>query len=113
MVSIAKQLGLNESTVSRAIQDKFILSPFGIISLKSLFASPVNTSRDNSISSSATVQEKIKEFIRLEDKTHPLSDQKIAVKLQQSNIAIARRTVAKYREELNIPSMVKRKIYGE
>ena len=111
MVSIAKQLSLNESTVSRAIQDKFILSSFGIIPLKSLFASPINTNQDNHVSSSAMVQEKIKEIIKLEDRISPLSDQKIVMKLQQSNISIARRTVAKYRKKLNIPSMIKRKIY--
>jgi RNA polymerase sigma-54 factor len=113
MKSVAEQLDLNESTISRAIQNKFILCPLGIVSLKSLFTCPVNARPDNSAASSAEVKEKIKEIIKTEDKTRPLSDQRIMAELGKSDFAISRRTVAKYRDELGILSAAGRKTYQE
>lgn len=111
MKSLAGQLGLNESTVSRTIHDKFILCPLGMIPLKAFFTHPVNAGENGSAASVAAVKENIKKIIQKENRTRPLSDQEIAVELSRCNMTIARRTVAKYREELAIPSMAKRKIY--
>ena len=109
MKSIASDVGLNESTVSRAVQDKFILCPFGLVNLKSLFSSAA--SAHTAEISSVTIKEKIKEIIQKEKKEKPFSDEQIVSLLCQSNMEISRRTVAKYREELSIPSSSERKSY--
>lgn len=111
MKFLAEQLGLNESTVSRTIQDKFILCPLGMVPLKTFFTHSVQAGKGGSATSVVTIKEKIKKIIQLEDRARPLSDQEIAVELSRCNMTIARRTVAKYREELAIPPMMKRKIF--
>ena len=109
---IAKKLDLNESTISRAIKDKYILTPYGMVKIKKLFTSALksNTSSDNSISANVVMM-KINELIENEEKKKPLSDDAIAKKLGENGIKIARRTVSKYRESLEIPSSSKRKEY--
>ncbi|MEO0127932.1 MAG: RNA polymerase factor sigma-54 [candidate division WOR-3 bacterium] len=97
IVDFAKQLGVNPSTVSRAIANKYLESPRGIHKLKFFFSAPVG-STDKSY-----IFDKIKETIQNEDKTSPLSDVQIAKKLARMGIIISRRTVTKYREMLNIP----------
>ncbi len=97
MVDFAKQLGVNPSTVSRAIANKYLESPRGIIKLKQFFTAPLGNT-DKKI-----IFDKIKETIAYEDKLSPLSDTQIAKKLARMGIIISRRTVAKYRELLNIP----------
>jgi|UniRef100_A0A7C4TID7 RNA polymerase sigma-54 factor len=106
IADFAKQLGMNPSTVSRAISGKYIESPRGIHKLKFFFSAPVaNTEK-------AFIFDKIKEAIENEDKTSPLSDVQIAKKLARMGIIISRRTVAKYREMLNIPPHNLRRIQG-
>ncbi len=97
IVDFAKQLGVNPSTVSRAIANKYLESPRGIHKVKFFFSAPVG-STDKSY-----VFDKIKEAIQNEDKKFPLSDVQIAKKLARMGIIISRRTVTKYREMLNIP----------
>ncbi|WP_326975074.1 RNA polymerase factor sigma-54 [Caproicibacter sp. BJN0012] len=109
MTSVAEQLGLNESTVSRAVQDKFILCPWGIVRLKSLFTQKLTGSDSNQVFSSVYVKDKIKEMISTERKERPLSDQKIALALNRIGILISRRTVSKYRESLEVFPAAKRK----
>ncbi len=104
IVDFAKQLGVNPSTVSRAIANKYLESPRGIHKLKFFFTAPVGTT-DRSY-----IFEKIKETIQNEDKTSPLSDVQIAKKLARMGIIISRRTVSKYREMLNIPPHNLRKV---
>lgn len=112
MGSVAEELGLHESTVSRAVQNKFILCSFGTVSMKSFFTSGITLGNGSSSLSSEAVQSKIEEIIEAENSACPLSDQQIVAKLQQSSgISISRRTVAKYRDELHIPSSSKRKVY--
>ena len=110
MKQIAERLGLNESTVSRAVQDKFILCPTGLVSIKSLFTAQLRTEGSDGISA-AEAKSRIQQYIDAEDKKSPLSDQAIASKMQAQGIVLSRRTVAKYRSELNIPGTAKRKVY--
>lgn len=106
---IADQVGVHESTVSRATVNKFAETPRGMIELRSLFSSAVSsTSGDRT--SSQTIKQYMKELIESEDKKKPLSDAKIAALLQsEKEIVVSRRAIAKYREELGIPSSTKRK----
>lgn len=107
---IAKDLGYSESTVSRAIKNKFILTTFGVIRIKDLFTinAAKNVGNDMSVDYIKSVIEKL---ISEEDKKSPLSDQEIVEKLKDMKIDISRRTVAKYREEKGIKSSRKRKIF--
>lgn len=108
---VAAELDVHESTVSRAVRNKNVQTPVGLYELKSFFTSKVNTASGTG-ASSASVKVLIKEMISGEDKDHPLSDQKIAETLKMDHgIAVSRRTVAKYREQLNIASSAKRKKY--
>lgn len=105
---IAARLGIHESTVSRAIQGKYLSTPQGTISYKSFFSSKLDTVHGKA-ESQKSMMEKIRELIRSEDGRNPLSDQEIALLLQKEGIRIARRTVAKYRELLKIlPSHLRR-----
>ncbi|MBK5253091.1 MAG: RNA polymerase factor sigma-54 [Peptostreptococcaceae bacterium] len=106
---VAVKVGVHESTVSRAINGKYMQSPRGCFELKYFFTSGVY-SNDGKISSNS-IKYFIKEFIEKEDVKKPLSDQKIVDLLNEKGIDIKRRTVAKYREELNILSSSKRRRY--
>lgn len=97
---LAKELSLHESTISRAIKDKYLDTPQGIISMKSLFIID---------SKSIEIKNIIIELINSENKKAPLSDEKISLFLKNKGFEIARRTVAKYREELGFPSTRDRK----
>nr|WP_321316116.1 RNA polymerase factor sigma-54 [uncultured Ligilactobacillus sp.] len=105
---IAHQLQLHESTISRAISGKYLKCDFGIFELKSFFTTAASYAENCSISVN-TVQQNIKKLISDEDKNNPLSDQKIVELLQTKKIQISRRTVAKYRSIMNIPSSKERK----
>ncbi len=96
---IADELNIHESTVSRVVRDKYIQTNKGIINLKSFFSTNIG----NRDTSSKSVKEILKSFIEAEDKNNPLSDDKIVQILKKKGIQISRRTVAKYRAELNIP----------
>ncbi len=99
---IAQKLNLHESTVSRVVMNKYVQTPYGIIALKDFFSSHIHDKNGQAVSSSQ-VKSLIRELIEREDKKHPLSDQDISnLLLKQNNLNIARRTVAKYREELKI-----------
>ncbi len=106
----AETLNCSESTVSRAVKDKFILTSSGVIKIKDLFTvnSIKNSSKDVSVSYIKSIIEKI---INEENKKNPISDQEIVEGLKKIDIAISRRTVAKYREEMGIKSSHKRKIF--
>lgn len=105
---IAEEVGLHESTVSRLTTSKTILTPQGLYSLKHFFSSHVSS--DQGDISSTAISAMIKEFIQQEDAKAPLSDSAIQSLLEQQGIKIARRTVAKYREAMNIGSSTQRKI---
>lgn len=108
--AIAATTGLNESTVSRSTSNKYISTPGGIYELKYFFSSSLSTSRtfDENVSSTK-VKEIIKQIIMSEDPSNILSDDDLTEELSKFNIKIARRTVAKYRESLGIPTSSLRK----
>ena len=105
---IARKLDLHESTISRVTSSKYVQTPFGIFRLKYFFSNQIKSSNEEKYSS-RSIKEMIKEIIEENKNNSPLSDQKIADILAKRGIEIARRTVAKYRKELNIlPSNLRR-----
>ncbi|PTU30049.1 RNA polymerase factor sigma-54 [Stenotrophobium rhamnosiphilum] len=105
---VSEQLGIHESTVSRATANKFMLTPRGLYELKYFFSSHVQTTQGG-VCSATAIQAMIKRLIAGEDVTSPLSDSTIADMLLKEGIQVARRTVAKYREGLHIPPSHERK----
>ncbi|UFJ39959.1 RNA polymerase factor sigma-54 [Brevibacillus humidisoli] len=108
---IAERVGLHESTVSRATSNKYVQTPRGVFELKYFFTSALSTANGDA-ASSESVKRRIKALVDAEDRSRPLSDQKLTELLAKEGIEISRRTVAKYREELMIPSSAKRKRYA-
>lgn len=107
---IAEAVGVHESTVSRAVNGKYVDTPLGVFEIKYFFQSGIGNG-DGEMFSQEMIKEMIKQLISEEDPQDTLSDQKIAEILSQKGVTISRRTVAKYREEMNIPSSSKRKRY--
>jgi RNA polymerase sigma-54 factor len=108
MTQIADVVGVHETTVSRAIANKYIQTPHGVFDFKFFFTPGYQNDSGASVSNTS-VKEMINDLIAGEDRSHPLSDQEIVAKLQNKGINIARRTVAKYREELGqLPSNLRR-----
>jgi RNA polymerase sigma-54 factor len=106
---IASDVGMHESTISRVTTNKYVHTPVGTFELKYFFNSSINSSDGSDALASSAVKEKIKQLVTREDPKKPLSDQQIVDLLAKDNIDIARRTVAKYREMLNILPSSKRK----
>ncbi len=108
MRDVAREVGLNESTVSRSVNGKFMASEKGLLSLRSLFSHSIKG--DFGFAHSVdTVRDKVREIIAAESQENPMSDEEIAIRLKELGIPIARRTVRNYREELNISSSFVRK----
>lgn len=103
MEEIANKTNLSTSTVSRIVSGKYIQTPRGIYPLKYFFTTNINNSTEEEI------KQKIYDIVNLEDKAKPLSDDKIAAMLKKDNIKVSRRTVAKYRDLMGIPSSYNRK----
>jgi RNA polymerase sigma-54 factor len=101
MVQIADAVGVHETTVSRAISGKYIATPQGVVEMK-FFFTPGYQTNDGVSLSNTSVKETIADLVRSEDNRMPLSDKEIVEILSERGIPIARRTVAKYRAELNI-----------
>lgn len=112
MEDIARRLGIHSTTVGRAIKDKYLEYPGGTIPVRSLFKK--ETSRDSGGQglTSSQLKRKIKELVDQEDKRKPLSDQNICEMLKKSQIHVSRRVIAKYRNEMGIPSSLNRKDVG-
>ncbi|HEY2420292.1 MAG TPA: RNA polymerase factor sigma-54 [Neobacillus sp.] len=112
MKEIATELEIHESTVSRAVREKYVQTPVGTFMLKSFFTSTIQTVQ-NETTSSTQVKNTIALIINKEDKHKPLSDQEIVELLKdQEGMVVSRRTIAKYREQLGIPSSSKRKRFN-
>jgi RNA polymerase sigma-54 factor len=108
MTQVADVVGVHETTVSRAIANKYVRTPHGVFEFKYFFT-PGYQSEDGASVSNTSVKELIADLINVEDRSSPLSDQDLVAKLRERGITIARRTVAKYREELGIlPSNLRR-----
>lgn len=106
---ISEELEIHESTVSRAIKEKYVLTANGTLKIKELFTNGLSVSYGNEDIAVGNIKKRIKELIDSEEKKKPLSDQNVCNILQEENVNISRRTVAKYREELGIQSSSKRK----
>lgn len=105
---VASEINMHESTVSRVTTNKYVQTPRGVFELKFFFSSSLGTQDGNEISAKSA-KDKIRRIIEREDPRNPLSDQKIADMLKAGGLNIARRTVAKYREQLNIlPARMRR-----
>ena len=105
---VAIDINVHESTVSRLTNGKYIETPYGVFELKFFFSSSIINKKGINFSS-VSIKEKIKKIISSEDKLNPYSDEKIVSLLAVHGIKLARRTVAKYRESLNLESSSKRK----
>ncbi|MDR2089477.1 MAG: RNA polymerase factor sigma-54 [Clostridiales Family XIII bacterium] len=107
---IADEVGIHESTVSRSVNGKYLQSPRGVFEIKYFFTSGVSSDSGEGIAS-AGIKTYIREIIDAEDPSAPLSDQAIAEMLAEKGMEISRRTVAKYRDEINVPASSRRKRY--
>lgn len=108
MQQIADQVGVHVTTVSRAVDDKWVQTPRGIFPLKRFFGGGTQTASGEEVAWE-TIKQKLLEIIDQEDKSNPLSDEDLVTKLQEAEYPVARRTVTKYRKMLNIPSSRQRK----
>jgi len=106
---IASKLDIHESTVSRATNQKYVQTPRGVFELKYFFSSELSTDTGKMISSKV-IMKMIDEMIKKEDKKRPVSDNEIAKYFNSQGISVARRTISKYRERLNIENSTNRKI---
>jgi RNA polymerase sigma-54 factor len=106
---VANDIGMHESTVSRVVNNKYMHTPQGVFELKYFFHSGISSSYGDSVSS-VTIKQRIRKIIENEDPRKPLSDSKIVSILQKEGLMLARRTIAKYREELKIPTSNQRKV---
>jgi RNA polymerase sigma-54 factor len=103
MTKVAEQLGIHVATVSRAVSDKWVQTPRGVVSLRKFFTGGTTTEAGEEVSWEA-IKAALLEMIESEDKKHPLSDDQLAEALKAKGFDIARRTVAKYRGQLEIPT---------
>ncbi len=106
---VANDIGMHESTVSRVVTNKYMHTPQGVFEMKYFFHSGISSSYGDAVSS-VTIKNRIKKIIESEDPKKPLSDSKIVNILQREGLMLARRTIAKYREELKIPTSNQRKV---
>ncbi|MDH5480686.1 MAG: RNA polymerase factor sigma-54, partial [Nitrosomonas sp.] len=107
---IADSLGMHESTISRVTTQKFMYTPRGIFELKYFFGSHVATDTGGACSATA-IRALIKQLVQTENQKKPLSDNRISLMLEQQGIVVARRTIAKYRESMQIPPANLRKTF--
>jgi RNA polymerase sigma-54 factor len=108
---VAEEVGVHPSTVSRAVANKYAHTPQGVIELRSFFSEAVNGPEGGGMSL-LTLKRLVKKMIDEETPTKPLTDDQIAKKLEETGIQVTRRTVAKYREDMRIPSTHQRRVKG-
>ena len=106
---VANDIGMHESTVSRVVNNKYMHTPQGVFEMKYFFHSGINSTFGDSVSS-VTIKQRIRKIIDEENSEKPLSDSRIVGLLQGEGLRLARRTIAKYREELKIPTSSRRKL---
>ncbi|MEM1355099.1 MAG: RNA polymerase factor sigma-54 [Planctomycetota bacterium] len=110
MTTVADQLGVHVATVSRAVSEKYLQTPRGILPLRMFFSGGTESQAGESMAWGA-VQAKLKQVIDNEDKSDPMTDDQLVEAMKQQGIEIARRTVAKYRKVMNLPSARQRREY--
>jgi RNA polymerase sigma-54 factor len=106
---VAEEVGVHPSTVSRAVANKYVHTPRGVMELRSFFSESVNGPQGMEMSL-LSLKRRVKQMIEAEDTSHPLTDDQITKKLKDEGIDVTRRTVAKYREDLRIPSTHRRRV---
>ncbi|MCX6896507.1 MAG: RNA polymerase sigma-54 factor [Verrucomicrobia bacterium] len=111
MQQVAEVVGVHETTVSRAVSGKYMQTPQGIFEMKYFFTAGIQTSDGGGMMSNTSVKDMVAELFKAEDGAKPLSDQEVVKMLADKGVLIARRTVAKYRGELNILPSNLRKVY--
>jgi len=108
--TVAEAIGMHESTVSRVTSNKYLATPRGVFEMKFFFTAAIQASDGGAAHSAESVRHRIRQLIEAEDKAEGvLSDDRIVELLKSAGIDIARRTVAKYREAMRIPSSVERR----
>jgi RNA polymerase sigma-54 factor len=112
LIDVADLIGIHESTVSRGIKGKYLQCTWGVYPMDYFFSKGIETTKENTIIAAEGVKEEIVRLVEEEDKRNPLSDQKIADILNNKGIKISRRTVAKYRNILEIKDASGRKLFG-
>ena len=112
LLDVAEKVGVHESTVSRAVRDKYLQCTWGIYPMNYFFTYRV-AAQDGQIWTPEKIRDKLRELIEEEDKKKPLSDQKLTDLLQAAGVGISRRTVAKYRMEMGLPDASGRKSYRQ
>ncbi|MDR3686348.1 MAG: RNA polymerase factor sigma-54 [Coriobacteriia bacterium] len=106
---VAVEIGVHLSTVSRGVTGKYMATPYGLYELKHFFSGGYRTAQGMDVAAT-TIKQRLRELVREEDPAKPVSDQRLAELLCEEGVTVARRTVAKYREELNIePSWARRR----
>jgi RNA polymerase sigma-54 factor len=110
MADVAECMQVHESTVSRAVRDKYLQCGRGVFPLHAFFSKAMSSETTGTISADS-IQQKLKQLIERENKKKPLSDRELTEKLQEEGIQISRRTVAKYREGMGIAGTSGRKCY--
>lgn len=110
MIDVAELLGIHVGTVSRAVADKWMQTPRGLVPLRRFFSGGTETESGRDMSWEA-VKATLQEIVNQEDKAKPLSDEALAGELKKRGIDIARRTVVKYRQQLDIPPARHRREY--
>jgi len=111
MQQIADQVGVHVTTVSRAVDDKWVQTPRGVFPLKRFFGGGTQTANGEEVAWE-TIKQKLLDIIANEDKSNPLSDEDLVAKLSEASYPVARRTVTKYRKMLNIQSSRQRKVWS-
>ncbi len=106
---VATDIGMHESTVSRVVNNKYMHTPQGVFEMKYFFHSGINSAYGENVSS-VTIKQRIRKIIKEENPEKPLSDSRIVHLLQNEGLVLARRTIAKYREEMKIPTSSQRKV---
>ena len=112
MQQIAEQVGVHVTTVSRAVDDKWVETPRGVFPLKRFFGGGTQTTTGEEVAWE-TIKQKLLDIIANEDKANPLSDEDLVTKLGEAGYPVARRTVTKYRKMLDIASSRQRKVWGQ
>ena len=107
---VANDIGMHESTVSRVVTNKYMHTPQGVFEMKYFFHSGISSAYGETVSS-VKVKDRIRKMIAREDPRKPLSDSRIVRLLQDEGLVLARRTIAKYREELKIPTSSRRRVH--
>src|ERR1700675_1373494 len=108
---VAEEVGVHPSTVSRAVANKYVHTPSGVLELRSFFSESVNGPQGGEMSL-LSLKRRVKQMIEGEDTAHPLTDEQITKKRSDGATHVPRRTVAKYREDLRIPSTHRRRVKG-